>query len=359
MRTALRDPNLVAAPVAADGLTWHDALVAPCVLEGFPFRKRGGPLYRLPKRGLKTLPPLLLHVAAQPAGAGLRFAAGGDRLGVRVTLGRNETSRNCTYASTHGIDAYVEGPLGWTFVGNLCCEQPSQEWVAELRVHGALARQLGDGPRQWLLHLPLQNPLVALQVGVGGAVQRPRARRLAKPLVCYGSSITQGFAASRPGLTWTNIVARELDAELIPLGFGGSAKGEPAVAAAIAGLDAACIVIDYDHNAPSCAHLAATLPPLVARIRAAQPQVPLVLASSPNFHADPAWWGPRRAVIRAAARQAGGPVAFVDGARYHDDTLWREATIDLCHPNDLGFRLMAEHLLPVIRRTMRQDKRLK
>jgi hypothetical protein len=358
MPRTLRDPNLLAAPVVTNGLTWHSALASPFVLEGFPFRRRGGPLFRLPQRGLAQLPPLLVHVAAQPAGAGLRFAASGDRLAVRVTLGRNETSRHCTLAATHGIDAYVEGPLGWTFVGNLCVEQPSQEWLAELRVPAALARRLGDHPRQWLLHLPLQNPVVALQIGVVGTVQRPRARRMGKPLVCYGSSITQGFAASRPGLTWTNIVARALDAELIPLGFGGSAKGEPAVADAIARLDAACVVIDYDHNAPSREHLAATLPPFLARIRQAHPLVPLVLASSPNFHADPQWWGARRAVIRAAARAVGGPVTFVDGERYHGDDLWREATIDLCHPNDLGFRLMADQFLPAIRRCLRQAERL-
>jgi lysophospholipase L1-like esterase len=353
MPKRLRDPNLAANAVRDDGLRWHDALTAPCVLEGFPFRTRGGELYRLPKAIVPGLPPLLQHVAAQPAGAGLRVAARGDRLAIRVQLSRNETSRNCTYAATHGFDAYVDGPLGWTFVGNLSVEKPCQRWSAEVRIPARLAGELGRGPRQWLLHLPLQNPVAGLEIGLEGAPAKPRPRRLKNPLVCYGSSITQGFCASRPGLAWTNLVARELDAELIPLGFGGSARGEPEVAEAIASLDAACLVVDYDHNAPNPEHLAATHLPFLGIIRAARPRLPIVIASSPNFHGERDWWGRRRAIIRASAKAIGGPVRFVDGERYFSAAGWADATIDRCHPNDLGFRRMADLLLPAIRAAMR------
>jgi len=357
MSSRLRDPNLIAAAVGRDGLIWHDALQPPFLLEGFPFRVGSGPLLRLPQDIVGGLPPLLVHVAAQPAGAGLRVAATGDRLAVRVQLGRNETSRNCTTASTHGIDAYVDGPLGWTFVGNLSVEKPSRRWNAEVRIPGRLAQDLADGPRQWLLHLPLQNPVVGLRIGLEGSPIAPRRRRLARALVCYGSSITQGFCASRPGLSWTNLVARTLDAELIPLGFGGSARGEPAVAKAIAGLDAACLVVDYDHNAPDAAHLERTHLPFLRIIRRRQPRLPIVIASSPNFHGDDRYWGERRAVIRASAKAIGGPCRFVDGAGFHDVDSWADTTIDRCHPNDLGFRQMADHLLPAIQAAIRADLR--
>lgn len=357
MSKRLRDPNLLAAKTSTDGLTWHDALQAPCVLEGFPFRAANGPLFRLPQHIVPGLLPLLVHVAAQPAGAGLRFAATGDRLAVKVELSRNETSRNCTYNATHGIDAYVDGPLGWTFVGNLAVEKPSTKWTAELRLPGTLAKALGDATREWLLHLPLQNPVSGLKLGLEGAPQSPRARNIAKPLVCYGSSITQGFCASRPGLAWTNVVARALDVELVPLGFGGSARGEAEVAAAIATIDASCVVIDYDHNAPDAAHLEHTHLPFLKIIRKARPRLPMVIATSPNFHGDAKYWGARRAVIRASFKAIGGPTRFVDGATYHAAESWAETTIDRCHPNDLGFRQMADHILPAIRSAMRAGRR--
>jgi len=357
MSPRLRDPNLVAAAVGQDGLEWHDALLPPFLLEGFPFRRGSGPLFRLPQDIVTVLPPLLVHVAAQPAGAGLRFAAAGNRLAGRVQLGRNETSRNCTTAATHGIDAYIDGPLGWTFVGNLSPETPRRRWSAEVRLPQPLAQALGAAPRQWLLHLPLQNPVTGLRIGLEGPPQTPRRRRLAKPLVCYGSSITQGFCASRPGLSWSNLVARALDAELIPLGFGGSARGEPAVAKAIGGLDASCLVVDYDHNAPDAEHLRRTHLPFLRIIRKQQPRMPIVIASSPNFHGDARYWGERRAVIRASARALGGPCRFVDGATFHAVDSWADTTIDRCHPNDLGFREMADRLLPAIQAVMRAARR--
>ena len=357
MSRRLRDHNLVAAGIGRDGLAWHDALLPPFLLEGFPFREGSGPLFRLPQGIVDGLPRLLVHVAAQPAGAGLRFAATGNRLAVRAQLGRNETSRNGTYAATHGIDAYVDGPLGWNFVGNLSAEKPSRRWSAEVRLSVPLAQALGDAPRQWLLHLPLQNPVTGLRIGLEGPPLTPRRRRLAKPLVCYGSSITQGFCASRPGLTWTNLVARALDAELIPLGFGGSALGEPAVAKAMAGLDASCLVVDYDHNAPDTAHLRQTHLPFLRIIRTQQPHLPIVIASSPNFHGDARYWGERRAVIRASAKALGGPCRVVDGASYHDVDSWADTTIDRCHPNDLGFRQMADRILPAVHAAIRAARR--
>ena len=43
-----------------------------------------------------------------------------------------------------------------------------------------------------------------------------------KPVVFYGTSITQGGCASRPGMSFVNIVGRDLDVPVVNLGFSGS-----------------------------------------------------------------------------------------------------------------------------------------
>ena len=53
--------------------------------------------------------------------------------------------------------------------------------------------------------------------------------------MCYGSSITQGGCASRPGMAYQNIISRHFDCDHINLGFSGSAKGEEANAEAMEG----------------------------------------------------------------------------------------------------------------------------
>ena len=50
----------------------------------------------------------------------------------------------------------------------------------------------------------------------------------------YGTSITQGGCACRPGMAYTNILSRQFNVEVINLGFSGSGRGEPEVARTIA-----------------------------------------------------------------------------------------------------------------------------
>ena len=55
--------------------------------------------------------------------------------------------------------------------------------------------------------------------------------RTAKPVVFYGTSITQGGCASRSGMSYQAILGRQLNLDFVNLGFSGNGKGEPVVAA--------------------------------------------------------------------------------------------------------------------------------
>ena len=64
-----------------------------------------------------------------------------------------------------------------------------------------------------------------------GAVIKPaRPFALSKPVVFYGTSITQGGCASRPGMSYTAIVGRKLNLDFVNQGFSGNGLGEPEVA---------------------------------------------------------------------------------------------------------------------------------
>ncbi|WP_394803695.1 SGNH/GDSL hydrolase family protein [Niabella hibiscisoli] len=64
----------------------------------------------------------------------------------------------------------------------------------------------------------------------------------------YGTSIMQGACASRPGLAWTNILGRRLDAPLVNLGFSGNGRLEPELAHLLTELDARLFVLDCQPN---------------------------------------------------------------------------------------------------------------
>ena len=84
------------------------------------------------------------------------------------------------------------------------------------------------------------------------------AQKYEKPVCFYGSSITQGGCASKPGNSYNAMLARWLDFPQVNLGFSGNGKGEDTMAEYIASLDMSAFVYDYDYNAPTTEHYEAT-----------------------------------------------------------------------------------------------------
>ena len=150
-------------------------------------------------------------------------------------------------------------------------------------------------------------------------------------------------------VSFENVVTFNMD-EYCNLGFAGSAKGEDAIVEYMAGLDMSVFVCDYDHNAPTPDHLRATHSKLYHAIRAAKPEVPILLVSmvphwQPEFVAQ---IPERKEIIRATYEEALAAgdrrVAFIDGETLFDGDTDGVCTVDGCHPNDLGFTRMARHI---------------
>lgn len=179
------------------------------------------------------------------------------------------------------------------------------------------------------------------------------------PIVYYGSSITQGGCASRPGNAYQSILSRELDADFINLGFSGSARGEQAIADYIAGLDMSIFVLDYDHNAPTSEHLEATHESFFKTVRAKHPEIPVVMISRPKLHLDSDELR-RLEIIRTTyknALNAGDKnVYLIEGCEFFDEFSGESATVDNCHPNDFGFVCMAEHLNPLLEALLEREE---
>lgn len=117
----------------------------------------------------------------------------------------------------------------------------------------------------------------------GSKIGKPTPYSIEKPIVFYGSSITQGGCASRPGNSYTHIICRWLDANMVNLGFSGNAKGEPEMAELISQIDMGALVMDYDHNAPDAEYLLNTHENFFKIIRSNHPYLPVIFVSKPDF----------------------------------------------------------------------------
>ncbi|MEF9932226.1 MAG: SGNH/GDSL hydrolase family protein, partial [Bacteroidales bacterium] len=63
-------------------------------------------------------------------------------------------------------------------------------------------------------------------------------RNKSLPIVFYGTSVTQGGCASRPGMAYPAIIERKLNRETINLGFSGNGRMDKVMADKIATIKA-------------------------------------------------------------------------------------------------------------------------
>ena len=212
------------------------------------------------------------------------------------------------------------------------------------------------------INFPSYSQVENLYIGVqdDAYIGEGKKYRFNTPVVFYGSSITQGACASRPGHIYQNMLSRQLDFNYINLVFSGSCKGEDAMVDYITGLEMSAFVLDYDHNTPSVEHLQNTHRKVYDKIRASHPDIPIIMMSRPDFDADGdggyEYSIRRRRVIidtyHYAIDNGDKNVYFIDGEGIFRGPFEDTCTVDGTHPTDLGFMYIAQKLEAVFRRVI-------
>ena len=143
---------------------------------------------------------------------------------------------------------------------------------------------LPAGYKEVLIDLPMFSGVKNVNIAFpkDAEIAAPLSRDFDKPIVFYGSSMTQGAYASRPGTSYANMVSRMLNADCRNLGFTDGAHGEDAMIEYIAKEEMCAFVIDFDHNT-ALARLEASHYKLYEAVRAAHPDIPIVILSKPIF----------------------------------------------------------------------------
>jgi hypothetical protein len=245
-----------------------------------------------------------------------------------------------------GLDLYVkdeQGHVRWLAVGI-----PRGQTTTATLVSG-----LPEGEREYWLYLPLYNGVQAVEIGLPRNVRLrrapPRAEDRRRPIIFYGTSITQGGCASRPGMVHTAILGRRLHRPVINLGFSGNGRMEPEVAQLLAEVDAAAYVIDCLPNITE-KEVTERTEPLVRILREKHPSTPILLVEDRTYSDAFLLDAKRRrnetsrAALRAAfdrLQQAGGKnLYYLEGEQLLGDD--NEGTVDSSHPTDLGFLRQAD-----------------
>lgn len=316
-----------------DGTRWYDGGLL--LLEGKGWENTESCYDRLPIPAKDKVRPPVWDLSHDSAGMCLRFVTQATSVKVRWTLRqKNLAMPHMPATGVSGIDLYQRTDARrWTFVQNGRPTSVSNE--ATFRVSPG---------RECLLYLPLYNGVASLQIGVpkDKALAKPEASpgRPGKPIVFYGTSITQGGCASRPGMACTAIVARQLDVAVINLGFSGNGKMELEMADLLAELDPAVYVLDCLWNMQP-AEVSQRVAPFVKKLRAARPSAPILLVEDSSVsNTTPTTKGTIcRRIYEDLKAEGMTDLHFLSNR----DMLGTDGdgTVDGCHPNDVGMMRQA------------------
>ncbi len=344
--------NTTQDPRSAANLTWHD--VQDWGVEGRGFSDTLSYFDRLPSRAEGVVRDAVWNLSRHSAGMMVRFRTDATAIHVdHAVTSSNLAMPHMPATGVSGLDLYAKDT------------DDSWKWVAVTRpatqqMNLELVSGLNPGERDYAIYLPLYNGTSRLKIGLpSDAAFEPIAPRADKPIVFYGTSITHGACASRPGMPHPAILGRRLNRPVINLGFSGNGKMEETVGRFLVELDPAVYVIDCLPNM-NAAEVTANTIPLVKQLRAAHPTVPIVLVEDRSYSSS--WLRKSQLDRNTTSRQA-------LHKQYHDlldagtDRLFyidgesllgpdRDDTTDGSHPSDLGFLRHADAMEPVLRKAL-------
>ena len=279
------------------------------------------------------------------AGISVRFLSNSSAINVKWELLNDAKMNHMAETGIKGIDLYCKVDNNWQYVNTA---RPAGKENVFLLINNMPVKM-----REYKMYLPLYDGVTKLEIGIDSLskIEKP-VRSNQKPIVFYGTSITQGGCASRPGMAHTNIISRKLNVECLNFGFSGNGRMEKPVVELISGIDASCYVIDGTGNmSPREVHENAI--PLVEIIRSKHPATPIVFVECTLF--EKAFFeDTTRSTINAKnlalkteyekMRKMGfRDIYYIDnkGALGSD----HEATVDGVHFTDLGFLRFADFLI--------------
>lgn len=336
----------------ASPLVWYDINLLD--VEGRPYKDLKAPFDRLPAKAENAVRKEVWGLSRNSAGIAVRFITDAPAVHAKWTLTSPSLAMpHMPATGVSGLDLYVKTKQGkWHWVG--VGRPTTQTNTAQL------AAGLEPGPHEYLLYLPLYNGVSAVSIGIAKdrKLQRgtPYDADRAKPIVFYGTSITQGGCASRPGMVHTAILGRRLGYPVVNLGFSGNGRMETEVGKLMAEIDASVYVIDCLPNM-GAAEVAERTEPLVKLLRAAKPSTPILLVEDRTYSNAPLVAsqqkrhdGSRKALWTAYRKmldEGVGGLHYLPGDRLLSED--GEGTVDSSHPTDLGFVQHADAFEPMLR----------
>lgn len=346
------DPRLASLNVRATDVQWISARDSVFSLHGVFYDEQAGLYARMPRNIAKGVSPSVENLSFRCAGGRLRFVSDSPYVAIKASLPAFMPMPHMAVTGSHGFAVYADGAFAQQMVppiDALLNADYSSPFTS--RILFANSRNIGNvndgGERLYEIYFPLYGGVADLYIGLqeGAVLKAAPEYKYTKPILFYGSSITQGACVSRPGNDFVSILGRWLDSDYINLGFSGSGNAEQAMLDYILSIDASVYAFDYNlyDDRPE-----RVLPPhyeIYRQIREARPDSAVLLYDKPFYEGD-STYERRSAIIRhtfeRAVAEGDKKVIYIATEALLGDRDRDACVADCSHPNDLGAMRMAE-----------------
>lgn len=307
---------------------------------------------RLPKSMESDFRPELKFLATNSAGIAVRFRSNSSTISIKWKLIHNYNMDHMAATAVRGVDLYTYLDDRWHYIGTARPKSSGKENMSSV-ISNMTAQN-----REYLVYLPLYDGVESLEIGVehSSNISLPQSNQLVKsdskkPIVFYGTSITQGGCASRPGMAYPSILSRMLNRETINLGFSGNGRMDFAMAKAIAQIDCDAVVLDCLPNT-TAQSLRDSADRFISYLLDKMPNVKFFMVENPNFpylvvdsktkmalEEENGVW---RELFAKYTKEGRDNIYYIRGDNLIGED--GESTVDGIHFTDLGFLRYATQL---------------
>ena len=315
--------------------------ITKSMVSGMPHYSGNSVFYRLPNHMKQSIRPVLWELSKHPSGVRLRFRTNSNVVKVNAYSHNPATPHHMNSIMKNGVDIYVN---------NLYSGSAWPNKKGEIQKLFTLKE---DGFKNVTIYLPLFEEITIESINVqeNAKVLEPDDLNKIKPIIYYGSSITQGGVASNPGMSYQAIISRSTKIDFVNLGFSGNGTGDAELAKHISTLESSLIVLDYWAN-PSPEVYKNTLPEFVNLIREKHKTTPIIVISPfYSINRDEMQKEKKKIAYDFVAKQKENGdqnIYFFDGNKM----ISKQTAFGLAdgrHLNSLGFWLSANALEPMIK----------
>lgn len=187
--------------------------------------KDSKPFYRLNDKYLELLTKVdqPYERGNNPSGLHIDFKTNTNNLSIKWKLKDLNADTYTNINTQGGLDVYMKLDNYWKYISNAAPVYPKLENESIIFTEDKFTLYKNK-TNTFSLNLPIYEELLELYIGIDDNATFESLENNDKPIICYGTSITHGACAGRPGLTWGATFRYLTNENVINFAYGGGGR---------------------------------------------------------------------------------------------------------------------------------------